>query len=148
MEIYAHAGIGTSITIDCHLCGEPRLFEISFPFIVIEELKHGIIGDRQVYFPVTVEVGDGNTKSLTRLAQAYLLAYFGKGAIPIIVVDQRADDGEDIRVAVGPITFAMFAAPDIFPVPHNVAQHDQVELAVVVQINPCGRGRPGLTGNR
>ena len=45
------------------------------------------------------------------------------------------------------IAFAMLAAVHIVPVPLHIPVDDQVEQAVVVQINPCRRARPAAAAH-
>ena len=67
-------------------------------------------------------------------------------AIAVVVVDERRDGREDVGVAVGAIAFAVFSAPDIIEVPLQIAQDDEIEKAIVVEIDPCGGGGPSAAG--
>src|SRR6516165_5649465 len=63
-------------------------------------------------------------------------------AVPVVVIHQHGDGLEDIRVAIAAIAFPVFAAPQIVPVPLDVAVYNQVEPAVIVQIYPGGGSGP------
>ena len=107
-----------------------------------EELEHGVVGDGDVDLAVVVEVGDGEAEAFARGVHADLFGDLGKGTVAVVVVDEGGNGGEDIGVAVGAVAFAVLATPDVFPVPLDVAEDDQVEPAVVVEVDPGGGGGP------
>src|SRR5271169_5244472 len=45
-------------------------------------------------------------------------------------------------MTIGPPVLGVFTAPDVVKVPIEITEHDQVQLAVVIQINPRGAARP------
>jgi hypothetical protein len=61
-------------------------------------------------------------------------------AFAIVVIQQRRDGGKRVGMAVRAITLAMLAAPDIREVPLQVAQDNQIQKAIIVQIDPGGAG--------
>ena len=68
-------------------------------------------------------------------------------AIAVVVIDERRDGFELIGMAVGAKASLAFSAPDIVKVPLQVAQHHQIQKAVVVQIHPRGAGGPAAAGD-
>ena len=61
-------------------------------------------------------------------------------AFAIVVINQWRDGGKCVGMAVGAITLAMFAAPDIGEIPLQVAENHQIQKAIIVQIDPGGAG--------
>ena len=49
-------------------------------------------------------------------------------------------------MAIRAISRFVFAAPDIVKVPLQIAQHNQVQQSVALQINPGGAGGPSAPG--
>ena len=77
---------------------------------------------------------------------ADLLGDFGEGAVAVVVIDEGGDGGEDVGVTVGAVALAVLAAPDVFPVPFDVSEDDQVEFPVVIEVDPGGGGGPAHAG--
>ena len=68
-------------------------------------------------------------------------------AVAIIVVNQWRNRLEVVRMAIRAISRFVFAAPDIVKVPLQIAQHNQVQQSVALQINPGGAGGPSSSAN-
>ena len=63
---------------------------------------------------------------------------FGEMAVAVVVIHEHGDRLEDVRVANAAVPLAVLAAPDVLPIPGDIAVYHKVEEAVVVQIDPCG----------
>src|SRR5260370_39689840 len=63
-------------------------------------------------------------------------------AIAVIVVNQRSDRLENIRVAITSISLFPLSTPDVVEVPIQIAKHLEIKQAIAVQINPTRAGRP------
>ena len=85
-------------------------------------------------------------RPLPGLSRPILCGDLGEVAFAVVVVDEGGDGVEDIGMAVGAVAFAVFAAPDVVEVPLHVAEDDEVEEAVVVEIDPGGGGGPVWPG--
>src|SRR5271154_3356333 len=68
-------------------------------------------------------------------------------AVAVVMIHEHGDGLKHIRVAVSAIAFAVLATPLIVPIPRNVAIHDQIEQAVVIEVDPRGRGGPTAAAN-
>src|SRR3984893_13598338 len=90
-EIHTHAGIGTPVYINRDFGVETDIFKSAIPFIAIEELRHGIVGDKKIDMAIAIIVRNRHTKSFPWFAEAYLLCDLGECSIPIIMVDQRGN---------------------------------------------------------
>ena len=86
-------------------------------------------------------------RPLPGLARPIFAAYFREVAVAVVMVDQRADGSKRVRMAVGTKALPMLAAVDIAKIPIEVAEHHQIQLAVVVQVHPGGARRPATTGD-
>src|SRR5580658_2237800 len=73
------------------------------------------------------------------------MSFFRKRAVAVVVIHEHGNGRKDIRVAVAAIVPG--AAPDIIPVPDDVAQHDQVEETVAIEIDPRGRSGPSAAAD-
>ena len=85
-------------------------------------------------------VSDADAQTFAGHVQADLIGDLTEPALPIVVVDQRLNWGEFIGMAVGAVTLAMLPTPDVREVPFHVAENDQIQQAIVVQIDPGGGG--------
>src|SRR5579871_3954449 len=68
-------------------------------------------------------------------------------AIPIVVIDERRNRLEIVGMAISAIPFAMFTAPDVVEIPLQIAKHDEIQQAIVVQIHPDGARRPAASSD-
>jgi hypothetical protein len=105
---------------------------------VVKELEHRVIRHGDIDRSVAIEVANGNPEAFARKIHVDFLRDIPKASIAIIVVNERGDGRKYVRVAVGSIPFTVLAAPYVVKVPYNVAEDNQVELAVIVDIDPCG----------
>ena len=76
-----------------------------------QELRHAVIGDKEIDAPIAIVIGDGNTQRFRRLVEAQLVRYFREVSMAIIMVDQHRNRWKIIRVAVASVPLAMLAAP-------------------------------------
>ena len=142
LEVDAHAGEGSSVTVDGHLGGEADLFEGAVALVAVEVFEHGVVGDGDVDFAVAVEVGDGDAEAFAGFVEADFCGDFGEVAIAVVVEDEGRDGLEGVGVAVGAVAFAMLATEDVVEVPLHVAEDDEVEEAIVIEVDPGGGGGP------
>jgi hypothetical protein len=105
---------------------------------VKEELGHGVVGNEEIDPSILVIIRDSYTERLGGDVEAEFVCNLGKMAVSIIVIDKHSDRLEGIRMTVPPIAFAMLAAPDISPIPSNIAIHDEFQKSVIVEVDPCG----------
>lgn len=111
-------------------------------FLVEEEFGRTVVGDKKVDAPVTVVVGNGNAQRFGGLVQAQLMRHLGEMAVAVVVVNEHRNGWKMIGVAVASIALTMLPTPQVFPVPLDIAFHDQVEQSVIVQVDPRSRGIP------
>src|SRR5262249_17760766 len=123
------------------------LFKSAIAFVVVEEFDHGIVGNEEIDATIAIVIGDSKAEALAGLGEAKFGSGFGEGAVAIVVVDERGDWLEEIRMAVGTVAFFVLAAPDVIEVPFDVAEDDEIEVAIGVEIDPSGAGRPAGAGN-
>ena len=90
-------------------------------------------------WPSRIEVRQGNAEAFCRCVEAELGSHLREGAIAVVVVDQRSDCGEDIRVTVRAVPIAVLAAVHILEVPAHVTEDDEIEQSVIVEIDPGQR---------
>src|SRR5271154_4122444 len=103
-----------------------------------------IVGDGDVGPAVVVEVRKHNAHALRfRFADTGRLTHVGKRAIVIVVVQLGFLSFVVSRIAVGPVAWALFAAPQIiFGRPFNIVGHHQIEPPVFVVVKPARAGGP------
>ena len=82
-----------------------------------QKFEHGIVRDEQVYFPIAIAVGQCDTEAFSRFREADFFSYFSKVSIAVVMINERRNWFEIIRVAIRAVTFAMFAAPNIVEIP-------------------------------
>lgn len=58
------------------------------------------------------------------------------------MIDERGNGLEHIRVAVSARVRLVLAAPDVVEVPLEITEDDEVELAIVVEIDPGSAAGP------
>src|SRR5271165_7132133 len=144
-EIHAHASVGTPIDVNRNFGGQADLFKCAISLVVIKELNHRIIGHKKIDLAVTIVVGDRKPKPFPRFTETHLLCDLGKRSILIIVVHEWGNGLEEIRMAVCAIAFLVLAAPDIVEIPIQIAEDNEIEEPVPVEIDP--RGARGPTGS-
>src|SRR5580693_2192814 len=96
---------------------------------------------------VAVVVRDGDAEALTRKGHAYLLRDFREVAVPVVVVDQRRNGVESIRMTVRAHAFLMLSAPDILEIPLKISQDHQIQPTVIVQVHPGCAGGPAAASD-
>src|SRR6266481_1223520 len=66
-----------------------------------------------------------------------------------MVINKRQNWLKLIGMAIRPVALFPFAAPNISKIPLQVAQHDQIEQTVAIQVHPrctCGPAATAYTG--
>src|SRR4029077_2732075 len=61
-EVDAHAGEGSTVTVDGDAGGKADFFKGTVAPIVKEKFEHGIVGDKKVDMPVVIVIGDGDAQ--------------------------------------------------------------------------------------
>src|SRR5581483_595097 len=89
------------------------LFERPISSIVIQKLRHGIVCYYEIDTAIAVVIGNGNTEALARLCHANLLGNFSEVDIAIVVIHQRCDGLERIRMAIRSIALSVLSTPDV-----------------------------------
>src|SRR4029077_19476186 len=137
-EVDAHAGISAAVAVDGYLRRQTHFFKRAITLVVVEELDHGVVGDKEIDVAIAIVVRQRNAESFASLRKANFLGDFGEMAVSIIVVDQGRNRLEDVGMAIGAVAFFVLAAPDVFKIPLNVSQNDEIEQAIAIQIDPGG----------
>src|ERR1700730_2050945 len=96
---------------------------------------------------ITVIIGDSDAQPLAWLTQAYLLRDFGECSVLIIVEHERGNGLEEIGMTICPVAFLVLPAPDILEIPIRIAEDNQIQESVPVQIHPCRAGRPAASSH-
>jgi hypothetical protein len=99
---------------------------------VIEELDHGVVGDEEVDVAVAIIVGESDSQAFSGFRETDLLRDLGEMTIAIVVIDERGDGLEHVRMAIRTVTLFVFATPDVIEIPLNVAKNNEIEKAVIV----------------
>src|SRR5260221_188858 len=114
--------------------------------VIVEEKKigPGVVGDGDVGPAVAVEIGENDAHAFCfGLADAGGIADVGEGTVVIVVVELQFLAAIVAGIAVGAIAGTFLAAPEIvFGRPVDVIENDEIEIAVVVVIEPGGAGGP------
>jgi hypothetical protein len=64
-----------------------------------------------------IVIGDGYTQSLAELVDTCRVRYLGELAVAIVVIQKNRNGLEDVRVAIGAITWLVIATIDVIKVP-------------------------------
>src|SRR5438128_4358940 len=88
-EVHAHTGISSAINVYCNFGGKADFFESAIPLVVIEELDHGVVGNKEIDITVAIIVRDGHAKSFPWFAETQLLCDLGECSIFIIMINKR-----------------------------------------------------------
>ena len=91
-----------------------------------------------------VHVRDGHAQFLSfQLGQTGLLRNLCKSAATFVVIKQQRNAGKNIRVAVGAVTWQVFATVGIIiKGPLQVSSDDQIQSSVIVNVHKCGTAGP------
>ena len=109
--------------------------------------RNRVVGDEDIHPAILIVVGDSHAQSLARLVDTHLVRYFGELAVAIVVIQKNRNGFEDIRMAIGTITWFVLATIDVVEVPHHVTGDDKVEPSVIVVIQPGCACRPTRASN-
>src|ERR1035437_464975 len=112
-----------------------------------QELRHRVVGHENVDTPVPIVVRNGDPQSFCRLVKAQLMRHLSEVAVAVVVIYEHANRRENVGITDPAVTVAGLTAPDIVPVPRDITFYDQVEQAIVIEIDPGGRRRPAAAGD-
>ena len=121
LKVNSHSGVGPAIAVNRDLCSQTDLFKCAITLIAIEKLKHRVIGHHNVDLAVAIVVCDRNAKSLAGFIEAHFGCNFTKTPVALVMVDERGNRREDVRVTVGSIAFTVLSTPDIIEIPPQIA---------------------------
>jgi hypothetical protein len=110
------------------------------PVLLIDEqeIAHRVVGHEHVHIPVAVEIRDGDAHPLAQfLAEAGRVGDIFEAAVAEVVIQAVRDIGIDLRMA---IVFLAVCGADFVGLrgPDGVVGDDQIQLAVVVVVEPGG----------
>ena len=110
-----------SVAIDSDTSKKSDLFKSAVPFVLVEELGNGIVGDEDVDATIAVEVCDRNSECVSGLCEPRLFCDFREMAITLVVVNERGNGSEFVGMTEGTVSLLAFSAPDIGEVPLQIA---------------------------
>src|SRR5258708_7666194 len=96
---------------------------------------------------VAIIVRDCQSQTLSWPRESELCSDFRKGPISFVEIHERRNRFEEVWMAVCPVSFFVFSAPDVVKVPFEIAQHDQIKESIAIQIHPCGTRRPATASH-
>ena len=110
--IDAHAGFVPPIFAGGDPGNQRNIFERSIVFVDEQEIRPGVVGDRDVGPAIIIEVGQHHAHPLGfGLADAGLVAYVGEGSVVIVVVELGVLSLVVAGMAVGAVAGTALAAP-------------------------------------
>ncbi len=144
LKNHAHAGHQLAISGKSRAGVETSLAERSIAVVVKQEVIHDIVGDENISETVAVVVGKRHTQSVTfERGNSGLDAHILKRAVTAIVIEDVADGGKLTRRAIAlNVATAGLAALEV---PVQIANDEQVELAVVIVVEKSRRLRPAAS---
>jgi len=151
--VHAHAGARTPGVTEAY-AGLQSDF-VPFPGAsragaAVDEKKilDGVVGDEEVHVAVVVDVRGDHAEALAKgFGDGRALAHFGEGAVAIVVVEEAGGGLEDSRHAVIVVADLVAAAFELFDAGVvDEAADEEVELAIIVVIEPDGAGGPAWSG--
>src|SRR5258708_6790522 len=147
--IDAHAGAFAPVLTVGHAGAETHLFKFSVVLVHEKEICDRVVGDEEIHPTVVVHVRGNHAPGFTeRFADAGFLSDVGKGAIAIVVKEPAFCRLVDARNAVVAFAFALVSAKFIFRfIEIDKAANEQVQLAVIVVVEPDRAGGPAGSGD-
>ena len=122
--------------IQCHARGQRHFLERPITLIVIQEFAHRIVGHEKVDVAIAIVVSNTDAQPLTRRCQSQLLRNLCKVTAAVIVIDKGRNGAKRVWMAVSAKPGLVFATPDIVEIPIQVAQYNEIEQAVVIEVDP------------
>src|SRR6266705_5087568 len=114
---------------------------------MVEELRHRVVRYKYIDAPVPVIIGKSYAQTLARFSQANPFRNLSKVTVAFVVIHQRGNGLENIRMAIFSITLLVLTAPDVVEVPLQVSKNDQIQPAVIVQVHPGCAGGPAVSSD-
>ena len=147
--IHAHAGAGAAVLAESHFGRQRDLFPLGLAFgirsaVHEEEVLHGVVGHEEVHAAVVIDVGGHHAQAFAQgLFDVGAAAHFGERAVAVVVEQQARGGFEDARNAVEMLAQFVVAAGEVAvgAVVHKTAD-EEIEAAVVIEIEPDGAGGP------
>src|SRR5581483_12161340 len=109
-EVGTHARICLAVGIGGDHGHQAGFLEGPVPLVAVEELDHGVVGDKQVDVAVAAVVGNGNAQAFAGLPDSDAIGDFGETAVAVVVEDERLRGLEGVGMAISAAAFAMLAA--------------------------------------
>ena len=111
----------------------------------MEELVGGIIvGDEHIHEPVVIVIGEYNAHSLSvEFVDAHLGGHVGKGAVTVVAIERVGERLVVLGMTVGAHP-GRSADGVLVYFPLAVIGDEEVQIAIVVEIEPSGRDGPHL----
>jgi len=119
---------------------------------VIEEVGHFVVGHENVHPAVVVVVGDSHTHPFSEgLVEAGLFRDVGESAVPVVSEQDVGQGFENVGGAVSAVSGLVHSAVVIAVLlerPLEVMGYKEIQLPVVVRIEPAGTGLERMARHR
>jgi hypothetical protein len=138
----SHARFIAAILTCGHPGNEGNIFERTIMLVEKEEIRPRVVGDGDVRPAVIVEIREHHTHTLRfRLADTRPIAHIRERSVMIVVIQLGLLPFVIPGMTVGAVTRPVFSAPDVvLRAPVNVVRNDQVQVAVLVIVEPARAG--------
>ena len=137
-------GEGLAVLVEADTRGQCHIGECSVVIVAIQEALHGIVGDVDVRPPVAIEIGERHAERLALgVGDPGFPGHVGERAVAVVVIQQVSDAREIVGMAVGAAAGLVLAAEAVLvEAPLQITRHEQVEPAVIVEVEEPGAGAP------
>src|SRR6185437_16202245 len=85
---------------------------------------------------IAIEIADCDAQRFARLRKSGLLCDLSEMPVPVVVISERSNRLELIRMAERSVTWLLLATPDVSKIPLDITQYDKVEQPIAAQIYP------------
>ena len=143
-RVHAHAGPRRAVGAERDFRREADLFPFALAAVREQEVLHRVVRDEEVHQPVVVDIGSDDAEGLAEGAlDVGAAARQREGAVAVVVIERAGRRLEDARNAVEALSELVVAAEDVVLQRElDEAAEKQIELAVVVVVEPDGACRP------
>ncbi len=149
-RVGAHACFGAAFFAEAGAGCVRHVLERPVALIDVKKVSLRVVGDKYVRPAVIVQVDGDNGEALAVfIGEAGFFGYVAERAVAIIVIEARGSAGEIVRVAIGAhlrdvlVARTKIAAGDgVIHVVFHVVGDEQIKLAIVIVVEPCGGGGP------
>ena len=143
--IRAHAGAHSAGVAEGHADGHAYVGERAVVIVVVELVGLGVVRDEEIHPAVVVVVQQRDAKRFAGgIKQAGSLRYVFKDSVALVVIEAGALALVRLRRAVGFVLVVERAVLILLDGPFDVVRDEQIELAVVVVVEPHrARGKSG-----